>query len=103
LVAGETAGRGRDDGAPGLEVGRVHFASVESGRGRGGRGRGARVRGDLTRGTGAAAGRIEGGDGARGRQGARPGEGTTRGAPGRGDGEGRVEGGGGAVRVRVRG
>jgi hypothetical protein len=31
-----TAGRGRDDRARGLEVGRVHFAGVESGRGRGG-------------------------------------------------------------------
>jgi hypothetical protein len=37
-VTGVTAGRGRDDGARGLEVGRVHFAGVESGRGRGGRG-----------------------------------------------------------------
>jgi hypothetical protein len=34
LVAGETAGRGRDDGARGFEVGRVHFPGVHLGGGR---------------------------------------------------------------------
>jgi hypothetical protein len=32
-VVGVTAGRGRDDGARGLEVGRVHLAGVEGGGG----------------------------------------------------------------------
>jgi hypothetical protein len=34
LVAGKTAGRGRDDGAQGFEVGRVHFPGVHFGGGR---------------------------------------------------------------------
>jgi hypothetical protein len=34
LVAGETAGRGRDDGVWGFEVGHVHFPGVHFGGGR---------------------------------------------------------------------
>jgi hypothetical protein len=34
LVVGETVGRGRDDGARGFEVGRVHFPGVHFGGGR---------------------------------------------------------------------
>jgi hypothetical protein len=59
-------GRTRDDGARGLEVGRVHCAGVESGRGRGGRGRG-----DVEGAAGAAAEGVEGGRG-RGGQARRP-------------------------------
>jgi hypothetical protein len=64
------SGRGRDDGARGLEVGRVHFAGVESGRGRGGRGAAAwRGRGGRRRdgrGCGGRAGAGEGAVGGRG-------------------------------------
>jgi hypothetical protein len=82
-------GRGRDDRARGLEVGRVHFAGVEGAAGEAQRPRraGGAVRARW-------AGRVQ----ARGEGQARPGARDSEGRPSAASR--RVEGGGGAVRVR---
>jgi hypothetical protein len=48
-IAGETAGRGRDDGAWGFEVGRVHFPGMHFGGRARARRPGRRVRGGRAR------------------------------------------------------